>query len=255
MPNVQSRVADGNDPGEVIVLCRYDEGAAFTDEVKEGLKRYEIPYDGKSDHYRPSGYPGEYGPDFDLDAGVSVYSVHQAKGRQAEQVIVLNVVSGMYGFPPEHRENDLVAPVQDTQTQTAEEERRLFYVALTRSAGELHVLTRANHWSPFIHEVERFLTVERSLGRVEADDSDDDRITITAKVQQLWDDLHETKQQAGILEDQTGTVRFVAWANESPAKVEEDVWYQFEEIELGGFEGETQLTIRSDTTVTPLYQS
>ena len=248
---IEAFLADGNDPTDVMVLCRYDDAAQFTDRVKTALKNRDLPYDGKDDHYRPAGMPGEYDPAFDPDAGVSVYSVHQAKGREAKQVIVLNVASGMYGFPAEHRENSLVAPVQDIETTTIEEERRLFYVAITRTEEQLHLLTRAGQWSPFIDEIEPYLDVEESLAHLSPER--DERSSLTAKVRLIWDDLHETQQQAGVLEDATGTIRFVSWANESPPTIEEGMWYHFENVEINEFDGDPQAVLRSDTTATPLY--
>ena len=248
---IQAFLADGNDPADVMVLCRYDEAAGFTDRVKTALKKRDLPYDGKDDHYRPAGMPGEYASAFDPDAGVSVCSVHQAKGREAKQVIVMNVASGMYGFPAEHRENSLVAPVQDIDTTTIEEERRLFYVAITRTEEQLHLLTRSGRWSPFIDEIEPYLAIEESLARLSPER--DERSSLTAKVRLIWDDLHETQQQAGVLEDATGTIRFVSWANESPPTVEAGVWYHFENVEINEFNGDPQAVLRSATTVTPLY--
>ena len=239
------------EPGDAMVLCRYDAGAPFTDHVKTELEQRNIPYDGKDDHYRPVGMAGEYDSDFDPDAGVAVYSVHQAKGREAEQVIVLNVVSGMYGFPAGHRESSLVAPVQDLETATIEEERRLFYVALTRAEVDVHVLTRKGQWSPFIDEITPYLTVNRSVASL---DPGDGKKSITAKVRLLWNDLHETQHQAGVLEDRSGTIRFVSWANESPPTVEEGIWYRFENVAVDEFDGDPQIQFGSDTTATRLYR-
>ncbi|CAI50023.1 probable helicase [Natronomonas pharaonis DSM 2160] len=242
----------GTEPSDAMVLCRYDAGAPFTDRVKAELERRNIPYDGKDDHYRPEDMPDEYDPDFDPDAGVAVYSVHQAKGREAEQLIVLNVVSGMYGFPADHRENSLVAPVQDLETATVEEERRLFYVALTRAESEMHVLTRGEQWSLFIEEIKPYLTLNQSVASLSPSDEEE---SITAKVQLLWDDLHETQHQAGVLEDQSGTIRFVSWATESPPTVKEEVWYRFESIEINEFNGDTQVQLGTETTAMELYRA
>ncbi|WP_259532874.1 UvrD-helicase domain-containing protein [Halalkaliarchaeum sp. AArc-CO] len=251
---VEQRIEESanTEPGEAMVLCRYDSGAPFIDRVKAEFERRNIPYDGKDDHYRPEGMPDEYDPGFDPDAGVAVYSVHQAKGREAEQVIVVNVVSGMYGLPAEHRENSLVAPVQDLETATIEEERRLFYVALTRAKSKVHVLTRKGQWSPFIDEIRPYLTVTQSVASL---DSGGDGESITAKVRLLWDDLHETQHQAGILEDKSGTIRFVSWDNESPPTVEEGSWYRFENIEVDEFNGDPQIQFGGESTATKLYSA
>jgi len=51
--------------------------------------------------------------------------------------------------------------------------------------------------------------------------SDGKWINISAKVVQLWDDTHESIDQAGLMGDETGTIKFIKWAKaELPSLVE-----------------------------------
>jgi ATP-dependent exoDNAse (exonuclease V) beta subunit len=78
---------------------------------------------------------------------VQLMTVHAAKGLEFPCVFVVRVVSGSFpsgykeslvGFPQELRSKDTAAE-GEPKTLHAEEERRLFYVALTRSMDELYV--------------------------------------------------------------------------------------------------------------------
>jgi DNA helicase-4 len=247
---VEGFVDERSDPSEVMVLCRYDGGAAYLDELKDELEHRDIPYDGKDDTFRPADMPGEYEDGFEAEAGVSAFSVHQAKGREAKHVVLLHAATGPMGFPPDDRDDDLIAPVQDVPTNTTAEERRLFYVALTRATDDLHVMTRAGKRSPFVTEIESFFEERTSLI---TPGEEGDRVSVTARVDRLWEDTHETQQQAGVLEDTTGTSKFVAWKNDNPPEVVADTWYKLEELRVNEYNGEQQLVIDDSSHVIELF--
>src|SRR5208283_2090243 len=78
---------------------------------------------------------------------VQLMTVHAAKGLEFPCVFVLRVVSGSFPgpykealveFPQELRSKDTAAE-SDSKTLEQEEERRLFYVALTRAMDELYI--------------------------------------------------------------------------------------------------------------------
>jgi len=249
--NLIERFLDsGTDPSEVMVLCRYDNGAPYIERLKEELRDRNIPYDGKDDTYRPDDMPGEHHDEYDEEAGVSAFSVHQAKGREAKHVILLHAVTGPMGFPPEDRDDDLIAPVQDVATNTMAEERRLFYVALTRATEDLHVMTRAGEESPFVDEIAPFFKEETSLS---APGEEGERLSVTARVKTLWENTHDSQQQAGVLEDKTGTTKFVSWADDDPPEVAAETWYKFEGLRVNMYEGEPQLIIDESSSVIKLF--
>ena len=81
-------------------------------------------------------------------------TVHGSKGKEADFVIVLDVNDAKYGFPS--RVNDdpllnLVLPPEEPYKYA--EERRLFYVALTRTKNHTFVLYDIKDQSPFIKEI------------------------------------------------------------------------------------------------------
>lgn len=82
-------------------------------------------------------------------------SVHQAKGLEAHYTVVLDVLGGKYGFPTEIVDDPLLELVLAQQNAYPNaEERRLFYVALTRSKIKTFVITDDVQRSVFIDELE-----------------------------------------------------------------------------------------------------
>jgi len=56
-----------------------------------------------------------------------------------------------------------------------------------------------------------------------------------------------------VLEDKTGTLKFVSWENDSPPTVKQGVWYRFSNVKTNEFNDQTQIVLNSDTEVTKLY--
>lgn len=82
-------------------------------------------------------------------------TVHSAKGMEADYVVVLDVVNGRYGFPTEITDDPLLDLVLAGRTPFPHaEERRLFYVALTRARTKTFLLTRDVERSVFVDEIE-----------------------------------------------------------------------------------------------------
>ena len=86
---------------------------------------------------------------------VRLLTVHKCKGLEARVVFILNVVSGEFGFPSEIEDPSIfeVARGDNGIQDKIEEERRLFYVALTRAKEDLYIYTRINTKSKFLEEI------------------------------------------------------------------------------------------------------
>lgn len=81
-------------------------------------------------------------------------SVHGSKGNEADYVIVFGLDHGKFGFPSKIVDDpilDIVVPPGDDYEDA--EERRLFYVALTRTKGTLFLLSNQYETSPFVKEL------------------------------------------------------------------------------------------------------
>ena len=85
-------------------------------------------------------------------------SVHRAKGLEADDVIVLNLTNGMYGFP-NRVEDDPILQILLGKSDEYDfaEERRLFYVAITRTKNKTFLvagsLESGGGPSPFVEEL------------------------------------------------------------------------------------------------------
>lgn len=97
---------------------------------------------------------------------VDFMTVHKSKGLGYDRVILLNGIEGTYGFPSQIKDEpiikylkgDLKLSDDDNFSSCVKypEERRLFYVALTRTKNELYIMTPSlyKYKSDFIKEIE-----------------------------------------------------------------------------------------------------
>lgn len=80
-------------------------------------------------------------------------SVHSAKGLEADHVILINCNQGAYGFPSLIEDDPILDFVLSKNEQYPfAEERRLFYVAMTRAKKHMYILYDEQRPSPFIGE-------------------------------------------------------------------------------------------------------
>ncbi|WGG53381.1 UvrD-helicase domain-containing protein [Rugamonas sp. DEMB1] len=109
------------------------------------LGRYKV-----DKKYIPDDWEKKYGAHLELKFS----SVHGSKGLEADYVILPRVVSGYYSFPSTIEDDpvlQLAMPSEDTYAFG--EERRLFYVALTRARRSATIFTVEGRMSPFVVEL------------------------------------------------------------------------------------------------------
>jgi DNA helicase-4 len=85
---------------------------------------------------------------------IKTITAHSSKGTESDYVILIGMKSGLYGFPCQIVDDpllDLVLAKQDSFPNS--EERRLFYVAVTRAKKEVYLLADTKFPSQFITEV------------------------------------------------------------------------------------------------------
>ena len=90
--------------------------------------------------------------DFDSDAAIRLSTVHQAKGLEWSVVIILWASEGMFPSPRS----------VDESVEGEAEERRLFYVAVTRAKDDLIIcspeMRRMRDGGVMFHDPSRFVT-------------------------------------------------------------------------------------------------
>ena len=82
---------------------------------------------------------------------VAFKTVHGSKGLEADYVVIPRMTSDIYGFPSSISDDpvlQLAMPVPEVFPDA--EERRLFYVALTRARRKVIIVTQPDKASPFI---------------------------------------------------------------------------------------------------------
>ncbi len=85
-------------------------------------------------------------------------TVHSSKGLEAECVIVINLTNSLMGFPNQIIDEDIIKKVNDLKDNFLyAEERRLFYVALTRTKNEVYLLCPYFNKSIFVKEIKKYL--------------------------------------------------------------------------------------------------
>lgn len=85
---------------------------------------------------------------------IQMMTVHAAKGQEADHVIVVAMQAGIHGFPCNKPRHPLTAVLQpELESFPDAEERRLFYVALTRAKQQVYLLCDASNPSGFVEEL------------------------------------------------------------------------------------------------------
>jgi DNA helicase-4 len=94
---------------------------------------------------------------------VRLLTAHKAKGLEARVIFLLNVTSGMHGFPCEIEDPAIYEPARENYPPQdfMEEERRLFYVAITRAMEDLYIYTWEPAMSRFLEEIADYTDEER----------------------------------------------------------------------------------------------
>ncbi len=85
-------------------------------------------------------------------------TVHSAKGQEADYVIVLGLKSGRYGFPSKIEDDPLMQLVMPSKVRGEiehAEERRLFYVAMTRARRGAYLVVDPERPSEFVTELRK----------------------------------------------------------------------------------------------------
>jgi len=85
---------------------------------------------------------------------INFKTVHRSKGLEADYVIILDVISSFLGFPNEKADDHILNMVlSEPEAFPNSEERRLFYVALTRAKKKVFINTQSGSVSTFVSEI------------------------------------------------------------------------------------------------------
>ncbi|MEJ1242137.1 UvrD-helicase domain-containing protein [Chryseolinea sp. T2] len=91
---------------------------------------------------------------------VRARTIHAAKGLEAKVVFIIGLTEGYGGFPDIWLEDRIFQVIKKANhDQLLEEERRLFYVGITRAKDKLFLITEKGGESSFIKEIPESFTV------------------------------------------------------------------------------------------------
>ncbi len=109
-------------------------------------------------NYLPPNYPFTQEGFYYKAKFIRYLTVHSAKGLEADCVIVINLENNLYGFPNQLANPQLIDLLQAKETNIMyAEERRLFYVALTRTRNEVYLLVPWRNKSIFVKEIKKYI--------------------------------------------------------------------------------------------------
>lgn len=88
------------------------------------------------------------------DIDIKFLTVHKSKGLEEENVIIINLENNLLGFPNKIKDDRVLRYVNNNDEKYLyAEERRLFYVGLTRTKNYVYLLTKKNNPSIFVEEL------------------------------------------------------------------------------------------------------
>lgn len=124
--------------------------------IAEGVKSDEILF-----LYRRSKTYGSYYNRFkNENVRVQAKTIHASKGLEAKVVFILGLTEGSGGFPDIWLEDRIFQVIKKANHDLLlEEERRLFYVAITRAKEKLFLITEKGKESSFLNEIPEIFTV------------------------------------------------------------------------------------------------
>ena len=80
-------------------------------------------------------------------------TIHKSKGLEEDNIILINLTNNNNSLPSKIKNHKIINKLIKTDYYPYEEERRLFYVALTRTRNNIYLLVPKSNYSIFIKEL------------------------------------------------------------------------------------------------------
>jgi DNA helicase IV len=143
----------GNEEKENLTFC--------TQRVRELLEEGLTPDDILFLYRRSAMYTPYFYKLKNENLKVQAKTIHAAKGLEAKVVFIIGLKEGFGGFPDIWLEDRIFQVIKKANhDQLLEEERRLFYVAITRAKDKLFLITEKGNESSFLKEIPDSFTVK-----------------------------------------------------------------------------------------------
>ncbi|MCM1517367.1 MAG: UvrD-helicase domain-containing protein [Pseudoflavonifractor sp.] len=137
---IMSEILDENPKSSILLLGRY------------GFDGFNLT---KSSDFKYWEKTGRITSKTFSDIEMEFMTVHRAKGLGYDNVIIINAIDAVYGFPSQIQDDPVLKYVvrDDCADIGYAEERRLFYVALTRTKNRVYIVTPQQRPSIFVREL------------------------------------------------------------------------------------------------------
>ena len=137
--DIVATILEENPKSSILLLGRYGFDAYNLSRSADFI------YDEKTGGVKSKKFPG---------VRLEFMTVHRAKGLGFDNVIIINARNELYGFPSQIQEDPVLKyVVKDDFSIEHAEERRLFYVALTRTKNRVYIVVPEQHPSKFVTEL------------------------------------------------------------------------------------------------------
>ena len=137
--DIVATILEENPKSSILLLGRYGFDAYNLSRSADFI------YDEKTGGVKSKKFPG---------VRLEFMTVHRAKGLGFDNVIIINARNELYGFPSQIQEDPVLKyVVKDDYSIEYAEERRLFYVALTRTKNRVYIVVPEQHPSKFVTEL------------------------------------------------------------------------------------------------------
>ena len=150
------------DRGPLVQVMQSDDKTEAISQVLQKISDDAQSKTSQSGNQKPSVFIlGRYGFDKDIlpksfpaNLKVSFRTIHSSKGLVADFVFIANVSNEKYGFPSAIKDDPVLGlAMAEADDYEHSEERRLFYVALTRAKSQVTIITTPGKESSFAVEI------------------------------------------------------------------------------------------------------
>lgn len=138
---IESKKTEGKEPGTILLLGRFGfdgdhlERSGLFEYINRGSKVKSVKY-----------------PELDI----TFMTAHSSKGLGYDDVIIINGKNETYGFPSKIEDDPVLAfVIKGDRAIDYAEERRLFYVAMTRTKNRVYFVAPESNPSEFLLEIKK----------------------------------------------------------------------------------------------------
>ena len=143
--SILDKIYNNNPKNKVLLLERYNSDIDTVINTNELIKKNKENIINKSH----------------LNMQIDYLTIHKSKGLEYDDCILINAIDDKYGFPSKIEDEKIISILKPKikENITYPEERRLFYVAITRTKNKLYILVPKSKVSSFVKEISVYKNV------------------------------------------------------------------------------------------------